>query len=114
MNTLELLKKAIENKKPISFEYNKIGKLSKRIGNPYVIYIFVSQAGVKSTKVDIVQTAGESDSESDKPFPSFRGFLDIKNILNVEILENQPSFGPPFHKDYVPNSDRYKNPIAKI
>ncbi len=114
MSTSEILKKAIEMKKPISFEYNKKGILSKRIGNPYVIYIFVSVAGDKSTKVDIVQTAGESDSKSDKPFPSFRGFLDIKNILNVKILEDQPSFGPPFHEDYVPNSDRYKNPIAKI
>jgi len=33
MNTLETLKQAIENKEPISFEYNKEGKIKgKRTG----------------------------------------------------------------------------------
>lgn len=112
MNTLEILIKAINNRLPISFEYNKKGEISKRIGNPYVVYIFVSKLGVESTKVDVVQTAGDSDSKI--PFPSFRGFLNIEDIINLRILEDQPSFGPPFHGDYVPNSDRYKNPIAKV
>lgn len=112
MNTLEILIKAINNRLPISFEYNKKGVISKRIGNPYVVYIFVSKAGVESTKVDVVQTDGDSDSGI--PFPSFRGFLNIKDILNLKILEDQPAFGPPYHSDYVPNSERYINPIAKI
>ncbi len=112
MNTLEVLIKAINNRLPISFEYNKNGEISKRIGNPYVVYIFVSRAGEESTKVDVVQTAGDSDSGI--PFPSFRSFRNIEDIINLKILENQSSFGPPFHSDYVPNSDRYKNPIAKI
>jgi|SRR3989304_7447289 len=112
MNTLEILIKAINNRLPISFEYSKKGIISKRIGNPYVVYIFVSKAGEESTKVDIVQTKGDSDSG--KSFPSFRSFLNIEDIINLKILEDQPSFDPPFHDDYAPNSDRYKNPIAKV
>ncbi len=112
MNALEILKQAIKNRQSISFEYNKKGEISKRIGNPYVVYIFVSKAGEERTKVDVVQTAGDSDSGI--PFPSFRSFLNIEDIINLRILEDQPSFGPPFHSDYVPNSDRYKNPISKV
>ena len=41
MTNIEKLTKAIESKKPISFEYNKIGKVQgKRIGNPHALYIF--------------------------------------------------------------------------
>ena len=35
MNTLETLIEAITNKQQISFEYNKDGKITKRVGNPY-------------------------------------------------------------------------------
>lgn len=112
MNTLEILIEAIHKRLPISFEYNKKGKISKRIGNPYVVYIFVSKGDEESTKADVVQTDGDSDSGI--PFPRFRGFLNIEDIINPKILDDQPSFGPPFHPDYVPDSDRYKNPIAKV
>ena len=41
MTNIEKLIKAIENRKPITFEYNKEGKTAgKRIGNPHALYIF--------------------------------------------------------------------------
>ncbi len=115
MSTLDILRQAIDERKSIEFEYNKQGRISKRIGNPYVVYIYVSKTtGKRSTKVDIVQTGGESDSIDTKPFPSFRAFLNIEDILNIKILEDISPLTPPFHEDYNPESDRYENPIAKI
>lgn len=115
MNTFELLQKAIKERKPISFDYNKNGELSHRIVNPYVLYIYTAkQTGEESTKLGVVQIDGDSDSKEEKPFPSFRDFLGIEDILNVQILENEPSFIPPFHKDYNPDSDRYRNLIIKV
>jgi hypothetical protein len=115
MNTFELLQKAIIEKKSISFDYNKKGELSHRIWDPYVLYIYKSKTNwSESTKLGIVQTSGDSDSKDSKPFPSFRDFLAIEDILNVKILEDQPCFTFPFHEDYNPDSDRYENIIAKI
>jgi len=114
MNTFETVKQAIEKRKPISFNYNKMGAISYRVANPYVIYIFVSKAGEQSTKVDVVQTGGDSESKDKNPLPSFRSFLAIEDITHVEILENEVSFGEPLHPDYKPDSDRYENPLAKI
>lgn len=114
MNTFELLQKAIKERKTISFDYNKKGELSNRIANPYVLYIYTSKNGEESTKLGIVQIGGDSDSKESKPFPSFRDFLGIEDVLNVKIMEDQPCFTPPFHEDYNPESDRYKNLIAKV
>lgn len=114
MNTFELLKKAIELKKSISFDYNKKGEISHRIADPYVLYNFISNAGKKSTKLGVVQTDGDSDSKDTKPFPSFRDFLSIEDVLNVRILEDKSSFQSPFHEDYNPESSRYENIIVKV
>ena len=115
MSTLDILRQAIDKRKSIEYEYNKEGKISKRIGNPYAIYIYDAKTtGERNMKVDIVQTEGESDTKDTKPFPSFRGFLNIEDILNVERREDIPPLTPPFHEDYNPESDRYNNLIAKI
>ena len=113
MNTLETLKKAIGNRNPISFEYNKEGKVKgKRFGNPYAVFIFTAKnSRIQSTKVHIVQTAGVTDSG--KQFPSFRTY-NIEYLSNVTILSNKKPFGLPFHKNYNPEWEGYIDVIEKV
>ncbi len=126
MTNMEKLISAIENRKPISFEYNKQGKTAgKRIGNPHALYIFEYKNPNKEskTKLDLVQTGGVSDSRLEKPFPDFRQFF-ITDLSNIEVLESEPNFEPLYEKlneetgemekRYNPESDNYKNTIAKV
>ena len=115
MNTLQILEQAIKNKKPISFEYIKEGKVKgKRIGNPYAIFIYTAKnTRIQSTKVHIVQTGGVSDSEEKNPFPSFRMY-NIEDLSNIKILEDKNSFGPPFHENYNPEWEGYRDVIIKV
>lgn len=111
MNTLESLKKAIELQKPISFEYNKEGKIvGKRIGNTHAVFIFTKNSGEQDTKVHIVQTGGVSDTEPNN-FPDFRMF-NILELSNIEVLKNEEIFT--INEKYNPEWDGYKNVIAKI
>lgn len=110
MDATEAIKRAMESRKPIQFEYNKTGKkLGKRIGNPHAIFILTSKANVQSIKAHIVQTAGVYDSA--KPFPSFRMF-DVKDLTNIKILTECENFQ--VHQDYNPAWNGYMNSIAKI
>ena len=115
MNTLETLISAIDMRTSISFEYNKEGKVKgERIGNTYAIYILTAKnTGVKSTKVDIVQTDGVSDTKDTKPFPDFRMF-NIEDLSNVKLFGVKESYAPPFDSKYKPESERYKDVIAKV
>lgn len=120
MNTLDTLIKAIEDKKPIEYEYNKEGKVKgKRYGDPHAVFIFTSKStNVQSTKVHIVQREGVSDSKDDNPFPAFRMF-NIEDLAKVGILDDKPSFEPFFKSEdgksrYNPEWEGYKNVIAKV
>lgn len=126
MNNLDLVIKAINSKKPISFEYNKEGKAQgHRKGNPHALYLqqYKDPKKEKNTKLDLVQTGGVSDSKKEKPFPSFRPFF-FSDITNIVIHEEEPSFEPLMEKYseekgilesmYNPESERYKEIIAKI
>ena len=115
MNILDTLIHAIKNKQQISFEYNKEGKIKgERIGNPYAIFIHTAKnSGVQSTKVHIVQTEGVSDSMNENPFPSFRTY-NIEELTNVTILTSREPFSPPFHENYNPEWEGYKDIIAKV
>ena len=107
------LQKAIKDRKVIRFDYSKdTWNLSHREWHPYALYTYKDKKWNESTKIDFVQTDWDSDSKDNKPFPSFRWFIDIRNILNLEILEG--SFYEPWHIDYVPESERYINSIIKI
>ena len=110
MNTLETLKRAIEKRKPIKFEYNKVGKVEGvRIGNPHAIFIFTTKTTrIQSTKVHIVQTDGVSDSNAKNEFRTF----DIQEISNIQCMEDEDSFQP--DERYNPNWEGYANVIAKI
>ncbi|HHQ6722388.1 TPA: hypothetical protein ACSTNG_002150 [Serratia fonticola] len=107
---LKLLKQAIEQRKPISFEYNKAGKVrGERIGNTHAVFIMRRKDKTDSTKVHIVQTSGVSDSEKD--FPDFRMF-DITEITNIAILDAEPDFA--IDGRYNPSWDGYAHVIAKV
>ncbi|EKN6004753.1 hypothetical protein AB8939_03900 [Yersinia enterocolitica] len=108
--SLQLLRQAIQARKPISFEYNKPGKIpGERIGNPHAIFIMRKKDQSESTKVHIVQVGGVTDSAPN--FPEFRLF-DIAEISNIKIID----VGAPFAIDggYNPHWDGYKNVIAKV
>lgn len=108
--SLEILKEAIEKKMPISFEYNKPGKTpGERFGNPYVIYVMRKNDGSESTKIDIVQTDGVSDSK--RGFPCF-GIFDLAELSNIKIETNKMPFE--ISEQYNPESDRYRFVIAKV
>ena len=115
MNTLETLTEAIKNRQQISFEYNKEGKVKgERIGDPYAVFIYTAKnTRIQSTKVHIVQTSGVSDTIGKDEYNVFRMF-NIEDLNNVIILKDKKTFGEPFHKDYKPESEFYKDVIAKV
>lgn len=113
MDKLNKLIQAVETRRPITFTYNKPGKIQgTRIGNVHAIFVFVAKSGLKSTKVHIVQTSGVSDSDLEHPFPDFRMF-DMNTIDNIEILETEPQFEI-FEEKYNPEWSGYENTIAKV
>lgn len=113
MTNLELIISAIQNRKPISFEYNKPEKVKgQRIGNPHAVFIFTSKAGEQSTKIHLVQTGGVSDSKELKPFPDFRMF-NIEDLSNIAILGDENVFEP-FYEKYNPEWEGYKDVIEKV
>jgi hypothetical protein len=111
MNNLDLVIESVNLRKPISYEYNKPGKTpGKRYGNVHVVYIFTSKKDIQTTKVDIVQTSGVTDSPT--PFPTFKMF-NIEDLGNIEIMHDEPQFKI-FNEQYRPDSDRYVKPLAKV
>lgn len=108
--TLDVIRSAINHKKPISFEYNKTGKTpGKRIGNPHAVWVMRKKDGSESTKVHIVQVDGVTDS--DQGFPSFRMF-DLEEISKIEELTEFPNFE--VDEKYNPEWDKYTFVIAKV
>lgn len=103
METIEIIKKAVELKKPIEFEYIREGKIEgKRIGNPHILF--------NKVYVHIFQTFGVSDSGLEKGLP-WRLFI-TDYIKNVQILENEPCFE--IAEGYNPDSPMYTDIIVKI
>lgn len=113
MTILDTLILAIKSRKPVSFEYNKAGKVAGiRIGNPHAVFIFTSKAGAKSTKIHLVQTDGVSDSSDLSPFPDFRTF-NIEELSNMTVLEDSLVFEPHYEK-YNPEWEGYRDVIEKV
>lgn len=109
MTKLELLIESVEKRLPISFQYNKRGKIEGvRTGNVHAVFIFTSKAGVQSTKADMYQTEGVSDTAG---IPDWRPF-NIEDITDVKILEEAGQFE--VADGYNPNCDKYDKPLAKI
>ncbi|MGB6129386.1 MAG: hypothetical protein WBG30_11605 [Psychrilyobacter sp.] len=114
MSSLESLIESVEKRKPISFEYNKVGKVKgERIGNVHAVFIFTSKkSGKQSTMLHVVQTGGVSDSKEKNPFPDFRSFK-IEDISEVKVLKNRSNFEI-FYEKYNPEWDGYNCPLAKV
>ena len=107
MDSVEVIKKAIELRKPVEFYYNKEGKISgKRIGNPHAIY---RDPKTDNINVDIYQTDGVSDQP--EKIPDWRVFT-VKFINNAEILKGSREFD--IADGYDPDSLRYVDVIAKL
>lgn len=126
MNNIDLLIQAINSKKPISFEYNKPGKTAGlRIGNPHALYIFTPKDETlpNSTKLDLVQMSGVSDSKTGEGYSDCSQF-DVQYLSNITVLQDDPEFEILLTKYdikldvwksiYNAESDRYKNVIAKV
>ncbi len=82
---LEIIKQAIQEKKSISFEYNKPNKVNGiRVGNPYVIYWNDDET---KQYLDLHQLSGVSDSVSENKaiFPHWTT-LETDFISNVKIM----------------------------
>lgn len=111
MTSIDTLILAIKSRKPITFQYNKIGKVNgPRIGNPHAVFIFTSKKGEISTKVHIVQTGGVSDTlEDDTDFRTFN----LEELSDIKIIEDAGHFEP-YYAKYNPNWSGYKDVIEKI
>jgi hypothetical protein len=106
MDALEILKKAIAMRKPISYKYVlKNREVGIRYGNPYLIYTSSKDA----VNISIWKTGGVKSDK--KPIPAWREYS-IKYMDEITILEDQPAF--PIAKDYNPNLSRYSNFLAKV
>ena len=109
--SLKLLVAAIKSRSPVSFHYDKAGKIpGLRIGNPHAAFILQRKDGTESTKIDIVQTAGVSDTEP-PAFPEWRRF-DLADISKVVLREEES----PFRIDprYKPYAEPYAFAIAQV
>ena len=107
MSTQDLIVRAIQLKKSISFEYIKEGKVRGiRIGNPHAIFGHIMTGNIN---VHIFQTDGVSDTA--QQLPNWRQFL-LKHCSDVQILEDKLCFTAAV--GYEPNSAMYGNVIAKL
>ena len=108
---LKILIGAIRSRSPVSFHYDKAGKTpGLRIGNPHAAFVLRRKDRTESTKLDIVQTAGVSDTHP-PAFPEWRRF-DLANISKVVVREDER----PFRIDprYNPEADSYRFAIGQV
>jgi hypothetical protein len=110
-NLVKILKEAIASRKPVRFKYKKTGKApGVRIGNPHVLFIMKKKDGTQSVRLDLVQTAGITDSP-DEPFPQWKNF-DLLDLGAVSIVSDSLPFTP--SDDYNRDSERYAFSVAKV
>ena len=104
----EIIKEAIEKRKPIEFEYNREGKIrGKRTGNPHCLFV---HPDTNRTEIDIFQTDGVSDSNLKDGLPWRRFIIDF--IEEIKILDDRSLFD--IAEGYNPDSVLYVNSIAKV
>ncbi|WP_320051683.1 hypothetical protein [uncultured Acetobacteroides sp.] len=107
MDILEILTKAINQRKPIIFEYDVDNKVKgKRYGHPYAVFTHPTSNNVM---VHIYQTDGVSDTKDE--IPGWRSPL-LMHIKNIEILENKECFD--ILGTYKSNSPMYSRVFAKV
>lgn len=109
---IEVIRKAIKARKPISFEYEKEGKVrGQRIGNPHIAFAGRTRDGIPRMWIHIVQTAGVSDTLDE--FPEWRMFIG-EFMRDAVVLQDDPPFE--IFNGYNPDSHIYANTeiLAKI
>lgn len=107
MNKLDLLGEAIDQQKPIRFEYlSESSPEGIRYGNPHAIYI----SEMKNVNIHIWKTDGVK-SDPSQEFPFWRTYT-VKKIKNIKILKKKPQFS--VAPDYKPNSPLYSKVITKV
>lgn len=111
MDTGEKICYAINNKKKISFEYSKEGKVKGlRFWNPHA---FFNHKSTNNPTVDIWQTDGVTDTP-ETPFPFWRPFL-FDFIDNLQILDETfevTIWEEPYESN--PISGKYTKVVCKI
>ncbi len=115
MNNIEILVGAINNGRSISFEYQLSGKIrGLRIGDPYILYKDpLKVAEVKPTvKLELIQTAGVTNSFAQAPFPSVRQF-DVANIDKITVLEREINWVL-VKSLFNPQAARYQEALAQV
>lgn len=101
---------AMQNRRPISFEYRQEGKPEGlRVGNPHAIFRGRNKEGVDHVYVHIVQTSGVS--ETLRTFPDWRMFFADK-IFDVQMLESEPVYA--INEGYNPNASMYSETIYRL
>ncbi|MES2961087.1 MAG: hypothetical protein V4694_01755 [Pseudomonadota bacterium] len=84
MSTEKTLEKAMLNRKPISFQYNKIGKVQTiKVENARVILISTTRLGKKTIMID--------ESDMSKSSPSWK-YFDMEEMRNVQIVNDDCAF----------------------
>jgi hypothetical protein len=107
MDTLDILIKAIQLQKSISYEYNAPGRaIGVRFGNPHAIFVSTTE----NVNIDIFKIDGVKTDPS-KPIPAWRQYK-VKHMENVSILVDDNEFE--IAVGYNPTSKQYANVIAKV
>jgi hypothetical protein len=107
METLDILKTAIESRKPISFKYNLEGRaIGLRFGDPHAVYL----SSKDQVNIHIWKTGGVK-TDLTQVLPTWRTYS-IKYIEEITILKDQPNFS--LAPDYKPNSPMYSRALAKV
>ena len=84
MQTQEILKKAMSNRKPISFQYHRIGKdQQESVGSARVILISTDNFGKETVMIDLFSTQNKFKNS----MPSWR-YFDMNDMCNIQILSN--------------------------
>lgn len=109
MTNLALIEQAILTRKPIEFQYVRLGKVAGiRAGNPHILFGGTTQEGISRTYVHIVQTGGVSDTLIS--YPDWRMFI-VEYMQDIHILAEEAEFE--IHADYNPLAEMYSKTIAK-
>jgi hypothetical protein len=89
MQAQEILKKAMSNRKSISFQYYKIGKTNaEKVGNAHVILISTDGSGKETVMLELSQNVDTAKSKFRNAFPSWR-YFDMNDMVDIEILNNE-------------------------
>ncbi len=107
MTTIETLIEAINQRKSISFEYNKEGSANGlRFGNPHAVFL----ASTDEVNIHIWKTGGVNTDP--KKLPPIWKTYSVKNLENITIIQDTKKFDIAI--DYKPNSPMYTKAIAKV